>query len=321
MSTVLVTGCNGYIGRHLVAALLERGHTVNGIDRRPGQLSLSRFDQADLNDKSRALKAVQGADTIFHLAAAKDDWGISAAEYGLDNTHATSNLINAGIQAGVSDWVFFSTVSVYGPSDVAIDETTAHRPNHPYGTSKANAESLFSRYAAEPGRRVLIIRPSVVFGPEHPTSTNVSRLIELNRRRRFVMVGSGAALKATSYIDNLVAATMFLLDHRSPGLVAYNYTDLPLLSAGDLVEGIRRRLDKRGLRLRVPLALGMPIGALGTALSAATGRNMPITADRIRKFNTGTAFSSAKIRALGFQQPVTLEEALDRTVAWHLSNR
>ena len=45
---------------------------------------------------------------------------------------------------------------------------------------------------------------------------------------------------------------------------------------------------------------------------------MPVTADRVRKFNTSTAFSSQKIRALGFEQPVSMSEALDRTVRWHL---
>lgn len=150
------------------------------------------------------------------------------------------------------------------------------------------------------------------------------------------MVGRGDALKTTSYIENLTAATIYLMGLRTSGVApsgvaasgvaasgvtAYNYTDLPLLTAGEMVNKIRTRLGQDPLRLRVPLAVGVPLGWAGTALAAVTKRNMPITADRIRKFNTSTAFSSAKIRDLGFTQPVSTEDALDRTVEWHLAQK
>ena len=234
MSNVLVTGCNGYIGRHLVPKLVDQGHTVRGADRRPGAEGLAAFQHGDINHPGVAEAAVEGAEIVFHLAAAKDDWGLTAEEYARDNVRASKSLIEAARSAGVRDWVFFSTVSVYGPSDdAAAAEETPLRPIHPYGQTKARAESLFVEHAQAEGSRLLIIRPSVVFGPGHPATTNVSRLIEANRRGRFLMVGKGLAAKTTSCIENLVAATLFLtgegrpVNERSDGVSAYNYTDLP----------------------------------------------------------------------------------------------
>lgn len=320
MSRILVTGCSGYIGRHLVPVLARMGHAVVGIDRNPAGGELTDFHLGDLNDPAVLARAVAGADMVVHLAAAKDDWGISAEQYQVDNVDATRVLLEAGRDAGVRHWLHYSTVGIYGPSNKPADETAPVRPNHPYGQSKADAEPLFvDLVARDPAASVVMVRPSVVFGPGHPPVTNVSRLIEATARGRFVMVGPGEAVKATSYIENLVAATAFLVERMEPGIAGYIYTDEPRLSTGELVAEISRRLGKAPPRWSVPLAVAAPLAKVGDVVGNVTGRNFPITSARIRKFNTGTNFTSARLRRLGFHQPVSMDEALDRTVAWHRS--
>lgn len=320
-TTLLITGASGYIASHLVPALKGQGYTLIGVDRRkeaPPQLD--HFIQGDLVNPDLCARAVRNADAIFHLAAARGDWGISEAEYYRDNVDATRSLIEAGRDEGIRDWIFYSTVSAMGPSDEPLDEEAQLRPQIPYGRSKAEAERLFQVLADEcPSCRILVVRPSAVYGPENPPDTNIYRLTEAISAGRFVMVGEGRTLKTTSYIENLIAATTFLTDQLSEGLQTYIYVDEPVLSTGTLVQKISRLLGKQPPSWRIPLSVAKPIASLADLGAALTGIDVPITAARIEKFCTSTYFDGSAIRELGFQQPVSNEEALRRTVNWHRS--
>jgi len=320
--TSLLTGSSGYIGSRLVPELSRQEHAVHGVDRVDSDIGgLDRFMCGDLCDPQVARKVVDGVDQILHLAAAKGDWGISEKEYYRDNVEATRVLIEAGKKAGVKDWVFYSTVSVMGPSHEAIGEQAEFDPINPYGASKADAEKLFHQLAAEdPEARVLIIRPSVVYGPGNPDSTNIYRLIDAIYNNRFAMVGPGEAIKSTSYIDNLLAATLFLMNRMERGVQTYIYVDEPALSTGELVKRIYRLLDKEPPSWHIPLSVASPIATMSDFAASVTGIDFPITAARIEKFNRSTNFDASAIRELGFEQPVSNEEALRATVEWHLQH-
>ena len=200
---------------------------------------------SDLLDPSTFKKTPLEVDCICHLAAAKGDWGISEEEYYRDNLEVTRKVIEAGREEGVKDWVFYSTVSTLGPHHEPVNEDSDFDPINPYGASKAEAETLFRQLAEDdPEARVLIIRPSVVYGPSNPPSTNIYRLIDAIYNRRFAMVGPGEAIKSTSYIENLLDATLFLMDHMKRGVQTYIYVDEPALTTGQLVERIYKLLGK-----------------------------------------------------------------------------
>lgn len=325
---ILVTGSSGYIGRHIVPALQRRGHIVIGIDREPNPDASAphEFVQSDLLAPTRYVEALKGVDHICHLAAAKGDWGISEAEYYRDNLEATRSLIRAARDAGVKRWLFYSTVSVLGPSGTPLSEEAPHRPATPYGASKAGCEMLFSQYhAEEPDSQIVIVRPSVVFGSGNPPNTNVFRLIDNIYRNRFLMIGEGRTVKTTSHIDNLIAAHMFLTDRyfsdtNIPGLAVYHYVDEPAATTADLVRHIHARLGLRPPALRLPLAMAAPLALVGDSLAALTRSDFPITSARIRKFCTPTNFSARKIRGLGYVQPVPNQQAIEQTVDWYLQN-
>jgi len=320
--SILVTGSSGYIGSRLAAQLNERDHAVHGVDReRYEGEALRKAVTGDLLDSSTLRHTPLDIDCICHLAAAKGDWGISEEEYYRDNLEATRVLIEAGKEADVKDWVFYSTVSVMGPSHDAIGERAEFDPINPYGASKADAEKLFHQLAAEdPEARVLIIRPSVVYGPGNPDSTNIYRLIDAIYNNRFAMVGAGEAIKSTSYIDNLLAATLFLMERMERGVQTYIYVDEPALSTGQLVERIYKLLGKEPPSWHIPLSVASPIATVSDFAASVTGIDFPITAARIEKFNRSTNFDASAIRELGFEQPVSNEEALRTTVEWHLQH-
>lgn len=320
--TFLVTGSSGYIGSRLGALIADQGHTVFGVDRvRPSEdySYLDRFTHGDLCDAAVAKEAVEGVDMILHLAAAKGDWGISEREYYRDNLDATRVLLDAGKEEGITSWVFYSTVSVMGPSTKSIPEDAGFAPINPYGASKAEAEKLFRSYAeTHPEAEVLTIRPSVVYGPGNPDSTNIYRLIDAIYNRRFVMVGPGEAIKTTSYITNLLAATTFLMEQMQPGLQTFTYVDRPKMTTGEMVDHIYRMLGKKPPSWHVPLAVAEPIAKVSDAAAWLTGIDFPITAARISKFNRSTNFRAEAIRRSGFEQPVANKEALQKTVDWHV---
>ena len=205
------------------------------------------------------------------------------------------------------------------PRREAIGEGAGFDPINPYGASKAEAEKLFHELAEEdPEARVLIIRPSVVYGPENPPSTNIYRLIDAIYNDRFAMVGPGEALKSTSYIENLLAATLFLMERMEQGVQTYIYIDEPVLSTGELVERIYQLLGKNPPSWHIPLSIATPIAKVSDIAASITGIDFPITAARIEKFNRSTNFDASKIRDAGFDQPVSNEDALRTTVKWHL---
>lgn len=321
---ILLTGCSGYIGSRLAPLLRDAGHSVVGLDRERYQgQALDTFIHCDLMEPERYRDVLGGIEYICHLAAAKGDWGISDREYDRDNVQATRSLVEAARGAGIGRWLFYSTVSVLGPSTAPLDETAPRRPVNAYGRSKAACEALLEEYVAEvPGAHVVSLRPSVVFGPGNPDNTNIYRLIDAIYRRRFLMVGRGHGVKATSYIENLLDAHMFLMDRQlesaGSGHEVYHYVDAPGESTGTLVERIHRALGLKHPRLRLPLALAYPAALAGDAIAWVTNRDLPITSARVRKFCTPTNFSAARIRELGFSQRVANDEAMRRTVEWYL---
>jgi nucleoside-diphosphate-sugar epimerase len=318
-----VTGAAGYIGSRLVERLQRAGHVVLALDRAtpvaaPGVAWL----RCDLTDAPAYESALAGLDILCHLAAAKGDWGISDDEYRRDNGVATETLLGCAHRAGVRRWIFYSTVSVLGPSDVALDERAPRRPANPYGASKAECEALLERYAAAtPDARILVIRPSVVFGPGNPDNTNIFRLIDAIERNRFVMIGRGREVKTTSFIDNLLAAHEFLMERErlrpATGVEVFHYVDEPGERTADLVAQIDAMLGRKPRRFRLPLALAAPLALAGDVAASLFKVDLPITSARVRKFCTATNFDARRIRAEGFMQPVGNAEALRRTVDWY----
>jgi nucleoside-diphosphate-sugar epimerase len=207
-----------------------------------------------------------------------------------------------------------------GPSTWPLDEAAPIAPVTAYGESKAAAEELFLQFAIRnPSAKILIIRPSVVFGPDNPTNTNVYRLIDAIHNNKFIMVGDGGAIKATSYIENLLAATLFLVERMRKGVHIFIYVDEPKLSTAAMVDQVYKLLQKNPPKWSIPLGIAAPLAHLADVTAAMTGIDMPITAARIKKFCRSTNFDGTAVRNLGFTQPVPIEEALRRTVTWYLT--
>lgn len=318
---VLVTGSSGFIGPYLVEALIERGHYVIGIDRvAPSAIEPHVFVQGDLTDGESVDKALaHDVDLVAHLAAARADWGLTDQEYIRDNVTATRDLIETAAKEGVTRWMFYSSVGVFGPSEVPLDDSAPRAPVGVYGETKAESEALFDTLAASDHEmQVAVIRPSAVFGPGNPENTNVYRLIDAIYRRRFVMIGDGSNTKTVSYLPNLIDATMFLLERMSPGVDKYIYVDSPALTTRELVEQIYDALGKSAPRWNLPLPLARSLAYPADFTARVTGIDLPITSARIQKFCRSTYFDRTALDRTGFRPAVSPAEAIRATVDWYL---
>lgn len=315
---ILITGDSGFIGRFLASSLLKRGYKVMGIDLVPKNSSTPNYPQSvgDIRDRGLATHAAVGVDSIIHLAAEHKDFGIPAKQYYSVNVEGTKMLLAIAREMDVKNFIFFSSVAVYGNQHIPSEDSAPY-PVTSYGQSKLEAEQLVREWVQEdPLRSCLIIRPSVIFGPL--SRGNIFRLIRSVCDGMFLWIGSGTNIKSIGYVENLVEATLFLIERIRPGIQIYNYSDEPQFTTKQLITLIANKAGVSVPRFKIPVSVGIAIGwALGV-FGRITHRELPVTAARIRKFLNTTCYPAEKIRRLGFKQPFALDEGIERTVRWYL---
>ena len=318
---ILVTGNVGFIGRYLTKALAEKGFKVRGIDLRPLREShdVVSHVQGNILDQVSVRKAMEGADSIIHLAAAHRDFGIDRDEYYRVNVDGTKMLLQTATEMKIKRFVFYSSVSVYGASQPSSDDT-APNPNNDYGASKLKAEEAIRAWAQEgPAREVIILRPTVVFGPRN--RANIFKLVRQVCDRRFIWVGNGENIKSVAYVENVVDATIMLLNTMAPGVLTLNYSDRPQRTTKEIVAIIAQKAGISVPRRRIPISVALQALRILDLIGNITRRDLPITSARILKFNTPTCHNAEKIFALGFQPRFSIEEGFEKNVGWYLANK
>jgi dihydroflavonol-4-reductase len=169
----LVTGGAGFIGRHLVHQLLNRGHAVRVLDIREFKSLDPRagFIHGSIIDRKLVRKVMKGVDQVFHLAANPDLWIPQKQEYQTINVDGTRIVLEEAAKAGVNRFIHTSTESILkghrretsGPVDEEVSRTLKDMPG-PYCRSKYLAEQE-AKAAATYGLPVIIVNPTLPIGP------------------------------------------------------------------------------------------------------------------------------------------------------------
>ena len=262
-ATFVVTGCAGFIGSHVVEALLERGDAVRGIDsftdyyaRGLKQANLAActrdpsfmFIEADLCD-AQLDDLVDGAAGVFHLAAqagVRGSWGDTFAVYAQDNIVATQRLLEAAVGAG-SRVAFASSSSVYGDAEAyPTREDAPPHPISPYGVTKLCCEHLAGAYADSRGLDHVILRYFTVYGPRQRPDMAFARIVRaLVDGGTFSVFGTGGQTRDVTFVGDAVAATIAAMDRGQRGAI-YNVGGGSETSLRDAIE-IAERLSGRRL--------------------------------------------------------------------------
>ena len=235
---VLVTGASGMLGAATARALAAGGRRVTVLQRRPAGLGLPEV-LADVADPDAVREAVAGQDAVIHLAAKVNVTGPWAG-YERTNVGGTRAVVDACRAAGVGRLIHVSSPSVShaGRSLVGVEAGPADpdAARGPYARSKAYAERL-ALAADGDDLAVVAIRPHLVWGPGDPQL--IARIVARGRAGRLPLIGPGAVLVDTTYVDNAVDALLAALD-RAPAahgqaLVVTNGEPRPIR---DLLESI-----------------------------------------------------------------------------------
>ncbi|MBB4009353.1 UDP-glucose 4-epimerase GalE [Allorhizobium taibaishanense] len=249
---ILVTGGAGYIGSHMVWALVDSGHDVVVLDRlstgfRSAVAPQAHFYLGDLSDRDllRKIFASHAIDAIFHFAGSVivSESIATPMDYYANNTVNSSILIEEAVQAGIGKLVFSSTAAVYGPpaDDRPVRETDPLRPQSPYGQSKLMTELMLADTArAHPDFRFVALRYFNVAGCDAKGRTGQStrgatHLIKaacetaLGLRPCLQIFGDdyptpdGTGIRDYIHVDDLVGAhlrALAYLDDGGPSLTA-----------------------------------------------------------------------------------------------------
>ncbi len=312
---VLVTGASGLLGRTTARILADRGDQVTVLQRRPSGLGLPEV-LADLADADAVRAAVSGHDAVIHLAAKVDVTG-PWVEYQRANVGGTRHIVEACRATGAARLVHVSSPSVAhaGRSVVGVGAEPADPDSArgPYARSKAQAEQI-ALAADSPGLAVVALRPHLVWGPGDPQL--IARIVARGRAGRLPVIGSGAVLVDTTYIDNAAEALVAGLD-RAPNahgqaLVVSNGEPRPIR---ELLESICAAAGVPGPRRRVPAGVAAVAGSLierAWSLRGGDG-DPPLTRFVVEQLSTAHWFDQRRTRALLDWQPrIPLDEGFAR---------
>ena len=310
---IAITGGSGFIGSVLARNLKDAGHEIIIIDIRPSAAFPDDVILADVRDKEAMVKALEGVDAIYHLAAEHRDDVSPISLYQDVNVQGGQNVIDAAKAHDIKTIIFTSSVAVYPlePEDTVngANENHSPAPFNPYGQSKLDSEKTFESWAAEDESRSLVmLRLVATFGPGN--RGNIYTLMKQIADGKFIMIGDGSNKKSIAYVENVAAFLQHGLSF-GEGAHIYNYADKPDLNMREFVSSIRGAMGKSGVGIQMPYPVGLMGGAVFDVAAKVTGRKFPISIIRIKKFCADTIVNAGKAHASGFNAPYSLNEGLD----------
>lgn len=307
---VLVTGGAGFIGSHVVDALLDRGYEVGVLDnlatgdeRNLAQRAGSfEWHRGDLRDLETVQKAVKGYDAIIHegalvsVARSVEDPLVTNAT----NVTGTLNVLRAAVDCGVSRFVFASSSSVYGETEALPKrEDMPTRPVSPYGVSKLSAENYCVAFSRVYGLHTVCLRYFNVYGPRQkygPYSGVIPAFIKrIQNGEPPLIFGDGNQTRDFTYVLDVVDANLLSLTADVPQGEVFNIAAGHICSINELADSILTLMGKADLR---------PLHA-----SARAGDIRASYAD----------ISKAR-QTLGYRAKFELADGLKNVIDWFTSN-
>ena len=308
---ITVIGGSGFVGTNLCRQLYLKQQDFEIIDLKMSNQFPDKCKIADVRDVNTLRETISG-DVVVLLAAVHRDDIRDMSEYQHTNVNGAENVAMVCEEKGIDKIVFTSTVAVYGFAEPGTDESGAINPFNEYGRTKFEAEKKLRAWQEAYDNSLIIVRPTVIFGEGN--RGNVFNLLNQIASGKFLMVGKGENKKSMAYIGNIVAFLESCVDTNQKYGV-YNYIDTPDLNMNELVSQVRQTLKgKQGAGIRLPYWFGMLLGYVADAIAKISGRNLPVSSIRVKKFSASTEFRSAKSQLDGFVAPFELLEGINRTL-------
>jgi NADH dehydrogenase len=281
MATILVTGASGFVGSHVVPALVDAGHRVIALTRtvEGGQVVLRRLSSGQrrrvdvrLGDVTRPESlpaAASGADAVVHLVAIPRDFD-EGASLRLVNTEGTRNVVAAAREAGVRRFVHLGAMGV-------IDDPTLH-----YASSKAKAMAIVRASDLD----WTIVEPSILFGPRDGFFNLIAGLVRVSPGL-VPITGTGRARFQPLAIEDLARiVTLVLADESASVGREYAIGGPRYWTYREIVEEVLRGMGTR----RIPVPVPVPLIRLVAGSAELVRLPFPVATDQLRQLrfdNTG----------------------------------
>lgn len=300
MSTILVTGANGFVGSHLVPALVDAGHRVialvrddEGAERvirrlAPGQRPSVEIRRGDVTRPGTLPAALAGVDAVVHLVALARDWD-GGASLRLVNTEGTRNVLKATMDAGARRFVHLGAMGV-------VDDPPLH-----YGSSKAKAMAL----VRDSGLDWTILKPSLLFGPRDGFFNLLAGLVRMSPGI-VPVTGDGTARFQPLAIGDLARIVVRVVGDESTYGREYELGGPRIWTYREIMGEVLRGMGRRRLLLPMPV----PLIRLVAGAAEMVRLPFPVATDQLRQLRFDNAGAPDSVSAAFGFQPTPMEGGL-----------
>ncbi len=255
----LVTGCAGFIGSHLVDTLLEQGYEVTGIDCFTDYYSRN-IKEANLTNalKNKNFTLIEDdilnmakfpeVDYIFHEAAqagVRASWGTSFEIYSRNNIEATQKMLEFYKDLNIKKFVYASSSSVYGDSELPMQEDSVLKPVSPYGVTKLAGENLCYLYCKNYSVPTVSLRYFTVYGPRQRPDMAIHKFVKaIFKGDEITVFGDGSQTRDFTFVDDAVEANILAAESDSVGAV-FNIGGGSRISVNDLIKQMEDNIGNK----------------------------------------------------------------------------
>jgi len=317
----IIFGGSGYIGTNLLYFLLKNHvfdkyyvfdiKQLHGFDKELTN-SLIVFEKIDVRNNINPVNEIKNINKeeswIFNFAAIHREPGHDYKEYFDTNIPGAKNVNTYATKLGVKNIFFTSSIAPYGKS---LNQRTEHSTLYPetaYGISKGMAELIHEKWqTGDPSRRLIIVRPSVIFGPKDPG--NVYRMIKALKKGTFILPNGGKVIKAYGYIHGLVESMLFTIQKKEAKIV-YNYAENPIVPLNEMAKIAKEELKIKKPTLKLPVNILVIIAFFAQIMFRLIGKKSDIHPVRVKKAGFPTNIKPQYLIDNGFKFKYEFKKAL-----------
>lgn len=293
---IVITGSSGFVGVNLLKYYKLKEIELKKINLRTPNWKSSIDDDAKaivhLAGKAHDLKNISNSDEYFNV-----------------NTKLTQELFDVFLESNCRDFIYFSSVkAVTDKTEHIVTEETIANPKTAYGLSKLQAEQYILNKTLPQGKRVFIIRPSMIHGPGNKGNLNL--LYQLVSKGFPWPLGAFHNQRSFCSIDNVCHVVNQILEREDISSGVYNLADDEALSTNELIQIIAATNLKKARILSVSKKIINTIAKIGDVF------HLPLNTERLDKLTENFVVSNTKIKAvLGIEKlPVSVKEGITKTI-------
>lgn len=321
---VLVTGATGFIGSHLVPALVKRGYKVRCLVRKTSDISKLKklknveFFYGDVAKRETLEGINKNIDVVFNVAGLLGKWNTTYQDLAPVNVEGVKNLMEKFKNTKIKKFIHFSAGGVTGPikNGLANEEYSCH-PSTPYEKTKYDGERIALKLGKRYNLPIVVIRPTFTYGPGDFHKLTLFRLV---KNGFFVFVGDGKSLNHPVFIEDLIQGALLALK-RGKSEEVYIIGGPEPVSKRNLVYTIAECLNVKLKTIKVPYSLAIIAASIMENLAQILHFQPILTKSRVSMMgnNWGCSISKAK-QELGYNPKINLKEGVKRTVEWYKKN-